>query len=143
MAAADSTGVIDHARTTRPSRRLTAAGIITRRHGRTVQITRTATGTTGAILPKRVRGASEPPKPTVPPPVAFLTASKAPADLDGMAGWTAADFETMRILDETTQPLPAEILDAALMNVEAAFALWEAEEHVRVEAELDRAWAEL
>jgi hypothetical protein len=111
---------------TSPSRHLKAVGVIGRRAGRTVSIVRTASGTAGTVdLPVRIPAASRPPKPSVPPPVAFLTASKVPADLDAMAGWTAADFETMRILDETTRPLPVEVVDAAWLDATTELAYFE------------------
>lgn len=126
-----------------PSRRLTATGVIARRHGRTVSIVRSESGTTGTVLPRRVPGASNPPKPTVPPPVAFVTASKAPADLDAMADWQPADFETMQILDETTRPLPSDVLDAVYLRATTELAYLELDTQLAQRVAFDRGRYEL
>lgn len=130
MAAADSTGVITHARTTSPSRRPIAAGIIGRRAGRTVTITRTASGTRGSVdLPVRIPGATRPPKPSVPPPVAddaapdfspvvFHTAKAGELTSEvPVADWRSADFEVYENYALTARRIPAAEVDAAMSRL--------------------------
>jgi hypothetical protein len=103
-------------------RRPVAVGIIGRRAGRSVTTIRTAAGTVGSVASLPVR-----PKPPVIPlpqaslPVAFTTASGAPASLDNMAKWQPADFDTLEVLD-VTAPFLSEVGVAALARVEAGVA---------------------
>lgn len=112
-------------RPTAPTRRVAATGVISRTsHGRTVSIVRTASGTTGSVdLPTRTPGATRPPKPSVPPPVAFAPIVFHTAEAGVLAtevlvaDWSPVDFEVYESFASTARPIPGPVLDAAMARL--------------------------
>jgi hypothetical protein len=99
-----------------------------------------------APLPKRTPGASNPPKPSaqVFAPIVFHTADAGVLTAEvPVADWQAADFEVYESFALTARRIPTPVLAAAMDDAEAALAKWEADEHLRVEAELELVGAEL
>lgn len=110
--------------TATPSRRLAVAGIIGRHAGRTVSITRTASGTTGTVLPLRNPGASDAP---VFAPIEFHTAeTNQPAPTVAVADWAPVDFDVYESFASTARPIPTPELDAAWLKATTELAYLEA-----------------